>query len=82
MVRALAALPSPEACAGLVSLALARRRLLGGGHSTERRVEAVRALATVTAPCRTGALERIACEGDEPVRHAAAAALAGRRSEK
>ncbi|MGE5688245.1 MAG: HEAT repeat domain-containing protein [Gemmatimonadota bacterium] len=82
MVRALAALPSPEACAGLVSLALARRRLLGGGHSTERRVEAVRVLATVTAPCRTGALERIACEGDEPVRHAAAAALAGQRSEK
>jgi HEAT repeat protein len=79
MVRALAALPSPEACAGLVSLALARRRLLGGGHSTARRVEAVRALATVTAPCRTGALERIACEGDEPVRHAAAAALAARR---
>ena len=60
---------------------VARRRLLGGGHSTERRVEAVRVLATVTAPCRTGALERIACEGDEPVRHAAAGALAARRGE-
>jgi HEAT repeat protein len=77
MLRALAALASPEACAGLASVALARRRLLGGGggHVTERRLEAVRALATVAAPCRAAALERLTREGDEPVRHAAAAAL-------
>lgn len=75
MVRALGALASTEACAGLLSVALARRRLLGGGYATERRVEAVRALATVAAPCRTAALTRLVQEGDEPVRQAAAAAL-------
>lgn len=78
MVRALAALASPEACAGLVSVALARRRFLGGGHPRERRLEAVRALAAVTAPCRDTALERLVREGDEPVRHASATALGAR----
>jgi HEAT repeat protein len=76
MVRALAALTSPEACAGLASVALSRRRLLGGGYSMERRLEAVRALATVSAPCRTAALKRLSREADEPIRRAAAAALA------
>jgi HEAT repeat protein len=78
MVSALAGLASPEACAALTALALARRRLVGGGHATPRRIEAVRALATVAAPCRTPALERLAREGDEAVRDAAAAALAAR----
>jgi len=76
IVGGLASLPSPEACAGLASLALARRRLLGGGHTTNRRLEVVRALATVAAPCRTAALEQLVREGDEPIRQAAAAALA------
>jgi HEAT repeat protein len=49
---------------------------MGGGYSTGRRLEAVRALATVAAPCREPALERVAREGDESVRRAAAAALA------
>ena len=78
MVRALSALASPEACAALTSVALARRRLLGGGHAAARRIEAVRALATVAAPCRTPALERLAREGDDAVRHAAEVALAVR----
>ncbi len=81
MVGGLACLASPEACAGLASLALARRRLLGGGHTTNRRLEVVRALATVAAPCRTAALEQLVREGDEPIRQAAAAALA-RRAER
>lgn len=78
MVGALAALASPEACAALTSVALARRRLVGGGHAAPRRIEAVRALASVAAPCRTPSLERLVREGDEAVRHAAEAALAVR----
>jgi HEAT repeat protein len=76
MVGALGLLASAEACAALAAVALARRRLMGGGYSTGRRLEAVRALATVAAPCREPALERVAREGDESVRRAAAAALA------
>jgi HEAT repeat protein len=41
-------------------------------------LEVVRALATVAAPCRTAALEHLMREGDEPIRQAAAAALAQR----
>jgi HEAT repeat protein len=78
MVSALGALASPEACAALTSLALARRRILGGGHTAPRRLEAVRALANVAAPCRTPALEQLVREGDEVVRRAAATALAAR----
>jgi len=77
MVRALGQLASAESCAALAAIALARRRLFGGaGYSTGRRLDAVRALATVGAPCREPALQRIAREGDEPVRQAAATARA------
>jgi hypothetical protein len=76
MVGALGLLGSAEACAGLAAVALARRRLMGGGYSASRRLEAVRALAGVAAPCRRPTLERVAREGDESVRRAAAAALA------
>ncbi len=83
MVRALALLASAEACTALAAIALARRRLFrSAGYSTGRRLEAVRALATMAAPCRDPALQRIAREGDEPVRQAAAAALAREDSEK
>jgi HEAT repeat protein len=74
MVRALAAIASPEACAGLTAVALARRRLLRGGHAAARRVEAVQALAEMTAPCAGVALDRLAREGDGLVRAAAAVA--------
>ena len=76
MIRALGLLASPEACAALAAVALARRRLFGRtGYTTGRRLEAVRALATVPAPCRNPALQRLAGEADEPVRRAAQAAL-------
>jgi hypothetical protein len=76
MVLALGVLGSVESCAALAAVALARRRLLGGGgYAADRRVEAVHSLAGVAAPCRESALERIAREGDEPVRRAALAAL-------
>ena len=81
MVSALAAIASPEACAGLVAVALARRRLLGGGHASARRLEVVQALAGMTGPCGGAALERLAREADGSVRAAAAAALA-RRTER
>jgi hypothetical protein len=38
-------------------------------------LEAVQALAAVTAPCRQPALERVARDGDGAVRQAASAAL-------
>ncbi len=78
MVGALAAISSPEACAGLTAVALARRRLLGGGHAAARRLEVVQALAGMPAPCSGAALERLAHEADGPVRAAAVAALARR----
>jgi len=78
MVIALATIASPEACAGLAAVALARRRLLGGGHAAARRLEVVHALAGMTGPCGGAALERLAREADGPVRAAAAAALARR----
>jgi len=45
-----------------------------------RRLEAVRALSTVPAPCRDPALARVAREGDPPVRRVAQEAL-DRRSQ-
>ena len=81
MVRALGRLASTESCAALASIALARRRLFGReGYSMSRRLEAVRALSTVPAPCRDPALSRVAREGDPPVRRVAQEAL-DRRSQ-
>jgi len=76
MVKALGVLASAESCAALAAVALARRRLIGRGYSADRRLEAVRALASVAASCRQPALERVAREGDGAVRLAAVAALA------
>ena len=50
--------------------------LIGGGYSAERRLEAVQALAGVTAPCRQPALERVVRDGEGAIRAAAVAALA------
>jgi HEAT repeat protein len=76
MIRALGHLASNESCAALASIALARRRLFGrSGYSMGRRLEAVRALSTVPAPCREPALARLAREGDPPVQRAAQDAL-------
>jgi len=75
MVGALGLLATTESCAALAAVALARRRLIGGGYSADRRLEAVQALAAVTAACRQPALERVAREGDGAVRLAASAAL-------
>jgi len=80
MVWALAAIGSAEACAGLAAIARARRSLLGqGGYSVEQRLEAVRALALVGSVTAQRALQRIAGEGDGPVRAAALAALEERK---
>jgi hypothetical protein len=76
MIRALGRLASTEACAALAAVALARRRLFGrAGYSMGRRLEAVRALSNVPAPCRDPALARVVREGDPPVRRAAQEAL-------
>jgi HEAT repeats len=75
MIEALGLLASAESCMALAAVALARRRFTGGGYSSSRRLEAVRALASVAAPCREPALEQVAREGDGAVRQAASAAL-------
>ena len=67
-VRALALLGTPDAVQGLTGLALQRRTLLGKGFSADQRVEAVRALALIRSSVTRAALERVAREGDAPVR--------------
>ena len=77
MVAALGRLATAESCTALAAVALSRRRLVGrGGYPADRRLQAVRALARATTPHREAALQRVAREGDGPVRAAAAAALA------
>ncbi len=79
-VRSLGLLGVPDAVAGLVQIATAKRSLLSGkGYSAEQRVEAVRALAASDAPVARAALERLAREGDGPVKEAARQALMGGR---
>lgn len=76
--RALGVLQTPDAVTGLLKVALARRTMLGGGHPTELRLEAVRALAQADGPVARAALERLAREGDGAVRGEAARLLADR----
>ncbi|HEU5169787.1 MAG TPA: HEAT repeat domain-containing protein [Gemmatimonadales bacterium] len=78
-VGALGALATPEACAALAAVALARRTLVTRrGYGREQRVEAVRALGRATGPHATAALQRVAEAGDNSVRRAALAALTAR----
>lgn len=76
--RALGVLQTPDALAGLVQVALSRRAFLRGGFPVERRLEAVRAIAQAEGPAARAALERLAREGDGPVRGEAARLLTER----
>jgi HEAT repeat protein len=67
-VRSLALLGTPDAVQGLSRITLQRRTLLGKGFSAEQRVEAVRALALIRSSVTRAALERVAREGDAPVK--------------
>ena len=66
--RALGVLQTPDALSGLVRVALSRRAFLRGGFPVEQRLEAVRAIAQAEGPAARAALERLAREGDGPVR--------------
>jgi hypothetical protein len=69
VARALGLLQTPDAATALVTVAMARRSLLGGsGYATEQRLEAVRALALSDAAPARAALQRLASEADGPVR--------------
>jgi HEAT repeat protein len=76
--RALGAMQTSDAISGLVKVALARRAFLRGGYSVEQRLEAVQAIAQADGAAPRGALERLAREGDGPVRTEAARLLADR----
>lgn len=67
-VKSLALLGTPDAVQGLAHVALQRRKLLGGGFGVEQRLEAVRALMLVRSNATRAALERVAREGDPPVK--------------
>ena len=66
--RALGVLQTPDAVAGLVKAALSRRAFLRGGFPVEQRLEAVRAIAQAEGPGPRAALQRLARDGDGPVR--------------
>jgi HEAT repeat protein len=76
--RALGVLQTPDAMSGLVKVALSRRAFLRGGFAVEQRLEAVRAIAQADGAAPRAALERLAREGDGPVRGEAARLLADR----
>jgi hypothetical protein len=76
--RALGVLQTPDAMSGLVKVALSRRAFLRGGFAVEQRLEAVRAIAQADGVAPRAALERLAREGDAPVRGEAARLLADR----
>jgi HEAT repeat protein len=77
MVRALGAIGSAEACVALASIALERRTLFPPrGYRAAQRVEVVRVLAGVGTGAAHAALDRLAREGDVPIRSAALAARA------
>jgi HEAT repeats len=74
LVGALAAIDAPEAAAALSRMALARRRLFGGGQ-VRRQLAVVRALTSANTSAAKQALARIAAEGEGEVAQAAAAVL-------
>ncbi|HEX5387057.1 MAG TPA: HEAT repeat domain-containing protein [Gemmatimonadales bacterium] len=79
VARALGAIASADTCDALASAALARRKLFAmRGFGVTRRRAAVAALARASGGLAAAALERVAREGDAPVREAARAALASR----
>jgi len=71
-------LQTPDAMSGLAKVALSRRAFLRGGFAVEQRLEAVRAIAQADGAAPRAALERLAREGDAPVRAEAARLLADR----
>jgi hypothetical protein len=68
-----------EALEELTRMALARRRLWGGGQPQEVRLDIVAGLAAAATPGARRALDRIARDGDRPVHEAADRALNVRR---
>jgi hypothetical protein len=75
MVETVARMDAPEAVAGLVEIALDKHPLFRTGRPWSQRVSVVKALRKAgTGSARRG-LERLAVEGDGPLRRAAAAAL-------
>lgn len=79
VARALGLLQTPDAATALVSVALARKSLLGGsGYATEQRLEAVRALSLSDAAPARAALQRLATDADGPVRAEASRLLRDR----
>ncbi len=78
LLGALARIDAPESASALAGLALDRKSLLSrGGYGVPQRLEVVRVLAGTGTPGARQALVKIAAEGDEPVRAAAAKALRG-----
>lgn len=76
---AAARLGTVEATEELVRMALARKRLLGGGFPLETRLDVVAGFAAAGTPAARRCLDRIAREGDRPVQAAADQALSIRR---
>ena len=76
---AAARLGTVEAMEELVRIALARRRLLRGGHPLEMRLDIVAGLAAAATPASRRSLDRIVREADRPVQQAADKALNVRR---
>lgn len=75
LVDTIARIDTPEAVAGLVGIALDKHPLFRTGRPWSQRLSVVKALRNSgTGSARRG-LERLAAEGDGPLRRAAAAAL-------
>ena len=75
LVETVARMDTAEAVAGLVTIALDKHPLFRTGRPWSQRLSVVKALRTAgTVSARRG-LERLAAEGDGPLRRAAAAAL-------
>jgi hypothetical protein len=79
MATSAARLGTVEALEELTRMALARRRLWGGGQPQEVRLDIVAGLAAAATPGARRALDRIARDGDRPVHEAADRALNVRR---
>jgi hypothetical protein len=76
MLGAFARIDTPEATNALVRLATQGKSLLSRrGHSVAQRLEVVTALVQGRSTAAPHALERIAVEGDAPLREAARKAL-------
>lgn len=77
LVGSLARIDSAEAMNALVEIAVDRRPLLQTGRPLTQRLAVVNALRTAGTEAARRALDRLALEGDSPVRRAAAAAIEG-----